>query len=161
LMALPTVVIGLFGYSLISRRGPLGTLELLFTPTAMVMGQIVLAMPIIMALTISAVQGVDPRVRRTATVLGASPFQSALAMVAEARFALMAAIITGFGRVIGEVGASMMLGGNIKGYTRNLPTAIALETSKGEFGFGLALGIILMTVALCVNFLMRFLQSRR
>jgi tungstate transport system permease protein len=160
-MALPTVVIGLFGYAFISRRGPLGPLELLFTPTAMVMGQFVLATPIIMALTISATQSVDPRVRRTAIVLGANAFQSAMTMLSEARFALMAAIIAGFGRVIGEVGASMMLGGNIKGYTRNLPTAIALETSKGEFGFGLALGLILMTVALSVNFLLRVLQSKR
>ena len=161
LMALPTVVIGLFGYAIVSRQGPLGVLQLLFTPMAMMIGQYVLATPIIMALTISATQSVDPRVRRTAIILGASPFQSALTMVAEARFALMAAIITGFGRIIGEVGASMMLGGNIKDYTRTLSTAIALETSKGEFGFGLALGIILMSIALGVNFLMRFLQSKR
>ena len=161
LMALPTVVIGLFGYAMVSRQGPLGMLELLFTPTAMIMGQYILATPIIMALTISATQSVDPRVRRTAIVLGANPLQSAMTMLSEARFALMAAIITGFGRVIGEVGAAMMLGGNIKGYTRSLSTAIALETSKGEFGFGLALGVILMTVALSVNFLMRFLQSKR
>jgi tungstate transport system permease protein len=161
LMALPTVVIGLFGYALISRQGPFGPLELLFTPTAMIIGQFILATPIIMALTASATQGVDPRVRQTALVLGANAVQSALTLFAEARFALMAAVVAGFGRVIGEVGASMMLGGNIKGYTRNLPTAIALETSKGEFGFGLALGIILMTVALSVNFLLRFLQSKR
>lgn len=161
LMALPTVVIGLLGYALISRRGPLGGLELLFTPTAMIMGQYILATPIIMALTISATQSVDPRIRHTAIVLGANAFQSAMAMLLEARFALMAAIIAGFGRVIGEVGAAMMLGGNIKGYTRNLSTAIALETSKGEFGFGLALGLILMTVALTVNFLLRFLQRKR
>ena len=160
LMALPTVVIGLLGYALVSRQGPLGPLELLFTPTAMMMGQYILATPIIMALTISATQSVDPRIKRTTIVLGANAFQSAIAMVLEARFALMAAIITGFGRVIGEVGASMMLGGNIKGYTRNLSTAIALETSKGEFGFGLALGIILMTVALGINTLLRFLQHK-
>ena len=160
LMALPTVVIGLLGYALVSRQGPLGPLELLFTPTAMMMGQYILATPIIMALTISATQSVDPRIKRTTIVLGANAFQSAIAMVLEARFALMAAIITGFGRVIGEVGASMMLGGNIKGYTRNLSTAIALETSKGEFGFGLALGIILMTVALSINTLLRFLQHK-
>ncbi len=159
-MALPTVVIGLFGYAMLSRQGPAGPLELLFTPTAMVMGQCVLATPIIIALTASATQGVDPRVRRTALVLGASSFQSAMTLLAEARCSLMAAIVAGFGRVIGEVGASMMLGGNIKGFTRNLPTAIALETSKGEFGFGLALGMILMTVALSVNFLLRFLQRK-
>ena len=160
LMALPTVVIGLFGYGLLSRRGPLGPLDLLFTPTAMIMGQYILATPIIIALTISATQSVDPRIRRTAIVLGAGPFRSAMTMLAEARFALIAAIVTGFGRIIGEVGAAMMLGGNIKGYTRNLSTAIALETSKGEFGFGLALGIILMSVALGVNFLLRFLQQK-
>jgi tungstate transport system permease protein len=161
LMALPTVVIGLFGYALISRQGPFGPLGLLFTPTAMIMGQFILATPIVIALTLSATQSVDPRVRRTAIVLGANPFQAAGTILLEARFALMSAITAGFGRVIGEVGASMMLGGNIKGYTRNLPTAIALETSKGEFAFGLALGIILMTVALGVNFLLRFLQSKR
>ena len=125
LMALPTVVIGLFGYGLLSRRGPLGPLDLLFTPTAMIMGQYILATPIIIALTISATQSVDPRIRRTAIVLGAGPFRSAMTMLAEARFALIAAIVTGFGRIIGEVGAAMMLGGNIKGYTRSLSTAIA------------------------------------
>jgi tungstate transport system permease protein len=161
LMALPTVVIGLFGYALMSRQGPLGPLALLFTPIAMIIGQFVLAVPIVITLTVSATQSVDPRVRRTAVVLGASAFQSAITMLIEARFAVMTAIISGFGRVIGEVGVSMMLGGNIKDYTRNLPTAIALETSKGEFGFGLALGIILMSVALGVNFLLRFLQSKR
>lgn len=161
LMALPTVVVGLFGYALISRQGPLGPLQLLFTPTAMVMGQFVLATPIIMNLTISATQSIDPRVRRTAIVLGASGLQAAITVFVEARFAMIAAIVAGFGRVIGEVGAAMMLGGNIKDYTRNLPTAIALETSKGEFGFGLALGIILMSVALGVNSLLRFLQRKR
>ena len=161
LMALPTVVVGLFGYAFISRRGPLGPLELLFTPTAMMLGQWVLATPIIMNLTISATQSLDPRVRRTAIVLGANPWQSAITVLSEARFAVIAAIVAGFGRVIGEVGASMMLGGNIKGYTRNLPTAIALETSKGEFGFGLALGIILMSVALGVNALLHVLQNKR
>ncbi len=160
LMALPTVVIGLFGYSMLSRQGPFGHYGLLFTPAAMIIGQYILATPIMTALTISATQSIDPRVRHTAIVLGANQFQTALTMFAEARFALMAAVITGFGRIIGEVGASMMLGGNIKGYTRNLPTAIALETSKGEFGFGLALGIILMTVALSVNFLLRVLQQK-
>ncbi len=160
LMALPTVVIGLFGYAMLSRQGPMGPLQLLFTPIAMIMGQFVLAMPTILALTISATQGVDPRVRRTAIVLGASSLRSAITVFAETRFALIAAIIAGFGRIIGEVGASMMLGGNINGQTRNLPTAIALETSKGNFELGIALGVILMIVALGVNFLLRFLQSK-
>ncbi|MCP4404114.1 MAG: ABC transporter permease subunit [bacterium] len=160
LMALPTVVIGLLGYAFISRKGLLGNLQLLFTPMAMILGQFVLATPIVMALTISAIQALDPRVRRTAIVLGANGVQVSIAMILEARFALMAAIVAGFGRVIGEVGAAMMLGGNIKGYTRTLSTAIALETSKGEFGFGLALGIVLMSVALGVNFFLRFLQQK-
>lgn len=161
LMALPTVVVGLLGYAMISRRGPFGPWELLFTPTAIILGQFVLATPIIISLTASATQAVDSRVKTTAAVLGANAVQSALTLFGEARFALIAAVVAGFGRVIGEVGASMMLGGNIKGFTRTLPTAIALETSKGEFGFGLALGIILMTVALSVNFFLRFLQSKR
>ena len=161
LMALPTVVIGLLGYAFISRQGPLGNLQLLFTPSAMILGQFFLATPIVIALTLSAIQAVDPRVRRTAIVLGANGMQASVAMIQEARFALMAAVVAGFGRVIGEVGAAMMLGGNIKGYTRTLSTAIALETSKGEFGFGLALGIVLMGVALGVNFFLRFLQQKR
>ncbi|GAK50508.1 ABC-type transport system, permease subunit [Candidatus Moduliflexus flocculans] len=159
-MAIPTVVIGLLGYALISRQGLLGDWNLLFTPQAMMLGQYILATPMIMALTVSATQGVDPRVRKTAIVLGANSFQSAMTILSEARFALMAAIISGFGRIIGEVGASMMLGGNIKGYTRNLATAIALETSKGEFGFGLALGLILLAIALFINMLLRFLQQK-
>ncbi len=161
LVALPTVVIGLCGYTLMSRRGLLGPLGLLYTPIAMVLGQCVLAIPTILALTVSATQSVDPRVRRTALTLGASSARSALTVFAEARFALSAAVITGFGRIIGEVGASMMLGGNIKGSTRNIPTAIALETSKGEFELGIALGLILMFVALGVNFFLRLLQSKR
>ena len=161
LMGLPTVVVGLVVYSFISNNGPLGTLGLLFTPYAMMIGQFILATPIIVALTVSAVQSVDPRVRQTALVLGAGPLQSGLTIILEARFPVIAAIVAGFGRVIGEVGASMMLGGNIRAYTRNIPTAIALETSKGEFSLGLALGIILLAVALFINFLLRFLQSKR
>jgi len=159
-MAIPTVVIGLLGYALISRQGVFGGWNLLFTPQAMMFGQYILATPTIMALTISATQSVDPRVRKTAIVLGANSFQAAMTILSEARFALMAAIISGFGRIVGEVGASMMLGGNIKGYTRNLATAIALETSKGEFGFGLALGLILLAIALFINMLLRFLQQK-
>ncbi len=160
LMAFPTVVVGLMVYSMISNKGPFGTFELLFTPAAMIIGQFILATPIITALTISASQGVDPRIRKTAVALGANGFQSAVAVALESRFAVIAAIAAGFGRVIGEVGASMMLGGNIKGVTRNIPTAIALETSKGEFSIGLALGFILLTVALFINFFIRFLQTK-
>lgn len=161
LLALPTVVIGLLVYSFISRQGPLGPLGLLFTPKAMVIGQFILATPIIVALTISATQAVDIRVRLTAMTLGAGPLRTALTVLSEARFALMAAVIAGFGRVIAEVGCALMIGGNIKGYTRIMTTSIALETSKGEFGFGLALGFILLTVAFSVNILFHYAQSKR
>jgi tungstate transport system permease protein len=160
LMALPTVVVGLLVFSLISRQGPLGILGLLFTPTAMIIGQFILSTPIITALSISAIQGIDPRIRTTLITLGARSHQVLLALMLEARFAIMAAVIAGFGRIIGEVGSAMMLGGNIKGYTRSITTAIALETSKGEFSLGLALGIILLTVALSVNIMLRYLQQR-
>ena len=161
LLALPTVVVGLLVYSFISHQGPLGPLGLLFTPNARVIGQFILATPIIVALTISATQGVDTRVRLTAMTLGAGPFQTALTVLSEARFALMAAVIAGFGRVIAEVGCALMIGGNIRGYTRIMTTAIALETSKGEFGFGLALGFILLTVAFSINILFHYAQSKR
>jgi len=160
LMALPTVVVGLFVFSFVSRQGPLGVLRLLFTPTAMIIGQFILATPIITALSISAIQGIDPRIRITLITLGARSYQVVFALMLEARFAIMAAVIAGFGRIIGEVGSAMMLGGNIRGYTRSITTAIALETSKGEFSLGLSLGIILLTVALSVNIMLRFLQQR-
>ncbi len=160
LMALPTVVVGLLVYSLISRQGPLGPLELLFTPKAMVIGQFILATPIIVALTISATQAIDPRVKITAMTLGAGPLRTAVTVLSEAKFALMAAGVAGFGRVIGEVGCALMVGGNIRGYTRTITTAISLETAKGEFAFGLALGFILLTVAFVVNILLHRLQSR-
>jgi tungstate transport system permease protein len=159
LMAFPTVVVGLLVYSFISRQGPLGPLGLLFTPQAMVIGQFILATPIIVALTISATQGIDPRVKLTAMTLGAGPLRTATTILSEARFALTAAVIAGFGRVIGEVGCAMMVGGNIRGYTRTMTTAIALETAKGEFGFGLSLGFILLVVAFSVNILLHWLQS--
>lgn len=160
LMALPTVVVGLLVYSLISRQGPLGPLELLFTPKAMVIGQFILATPIIVALTISATQAIDPRVKITAMTLGAGPLRTAVTVLSEAKFALLAAVVAGFGRVIGEVGCALMVGGNIRGYTRTMTTAISLETAKGEFAFGLALGFILLTVAFVVNILLHWLQSR-
>lgn len=160
-MAFPTVVVGLLVYSFISRQGPLGPLGLLFTPTAMVIGQFILAAPIIIAFTVSATQGIDPRVKLTAMTLGAGLLRRAITILSEARFALMAAVTAGFGRVIAEVGCALMIGGNIKGYTRTMTTAISLETSKGEFAFGLALGFILLAVAFFVNILLHWLQSRR
>ncbi len=160
LMALPTVVVGLLGYSFLSRKGPLGFLDLLFTPSGIILGDIVLALPLIVGLTVAAVNSVDPRARPTALSLGASGSQVSSTILIEARFGLMAALFNGFGRIIAEVGSAIMLGGNIKGYTRTLTTAIALETSKGEFAFGMALGIVLLTVALAVNLTFRKLQSR-
>lgn len=160
LMALPTVVVGLFCYSFLSRKGPLGFLDLLFTPSGIIIGDVILAFPLIVGLTIAAVNAVDPRARMTAISLGASPRQASITILAEARFGLMAALFNGFGRVVAEVGSAMMLGGNIRGYTRTITTAIALETSKGEFAFGMALGIILLVVALSVNLSFRLLQAR-
>ncbi len=161
LLALPTVVVGLIIYSLISRRGPMGVFGILYTPSAMIIGQFILAIPIIIALTHSAVQGIDRKVRDTALTLGATETQSAWAVIKEARYAVLAAVITGFGRVIAEVGAAMMLGGNIKGSTRVMTTAIALETTKGEFGFAIALGIILLLIAFSINILLHYFQSKK
>ncbi len=161
LMALPTVVVGLFVYSLISRKGPLGILGLLYTQKAIILGEFILATPLIVALSISAIQGIDPRVKSTAITLGAGPFKVAMAILGEGRFAVLAAVIAGFGRVIAELGSALMLGGNIRGYTRTMATAIGLETSKGEFGFALALGFILITVAFSVNILLQGIQRTR
>jgi tungstate transport system permease protein len=160
LMALPTVVVGLTVYSFISRRGPLGVLNLLYTPNAMVIGQFILATPIVAALTVSAVHEVDKKVEETALTLGASGRQAALMVFLESRFGLLAAIIAAFGRIVGEVGAAMMLGGNIRYVTRTISTAIALQTSMGEFAVGIALGIILLSVAFLVNILFHYFQQR-
>lgn len=160
LMALPTVVIGLLLFGLFSRQGPLGPFGLLFTPWAMIAGQVVLATPIVANLVLATVTGADNRIINTALTLGASQFQAALQLLREIRFGVMASIIAGFGRVVAEVGVAMMLGGNIRNSTRTMTTAIALETSKGEFSFGLALGIVLMTVALLVNLGLNILQQR-
>jgi tungstate transport system permease protein len=161
LMALPTVVIGLLVYSFISRRGPLGAIGLLYTPGAMVIGQTILAFPIIAAFSLSATFGVDKRVEKTALTLGANDLQTALFILAEGRFAFLSAIIAGFGRVFAEVGVSMMLGGNIRGFTRNITTAIAFETGKGEFALGIALGIILLSVAFSINILFHHFQHKQ
>ena len=160
LMAVPTVVVGLLVYGFLSRQGPLGALGLLFTPTAIVIGGTLLAAPIVANYTLASVRGADPRILPTALTLGAGPFRAAATLVGEIRFGVFAAVIAGFGRVVGEIGVAMMLGGNIRGYTRTMTTAIALETSKGEFAFGMALGIVLMTVALIVNLFFSLLQRR-
>jgi len=160
LMALPTVVIGLVVYGLVSRQGPLGEFGLLFTPAAMVIGQVILATPIVAHYTVAAIAGADPRIIPTLQTLGAGPLQSARRLLGELRFALMAGVVAGFGRVIAEVGVAMMLGGNIRGTTRTMTTAIALETSKGEFAFALALGLVLLCVALLVNAVIHAAQQR-
>jgi tungstate transport system permease protein len=151
LMALPTVVIGLLVYSFITRKAPLGYLGLLFTPKAIVIGQFILACPIIVAMLYSITQGKEKKVLKTAYGLGASQFDALKVFLWEIKVPLLAAVMAGFGRVIGEVGVAMMLGGNIYRVTRTMTTAIALETSKGEFALGLALGLVLLLVALAVN----------
>jgi len=158
--SIPTVAIGLFVFVLFSRAGPLGGLNLLFTPTVMVLGQMILITPILLGLTISAVSGVDKAVLDTARSLGASGFQTAIVVLREARFAVIAAVIMGFGRAISEGGIALMVGGNIKGFTRVITTAIALETSKGDLELAIALGIILIFIALIINIFLNRLQQR-
>lgn len=160
LMALPTVVVGLLLYGILNRQGMLGELGLLYTPVAMIIGQCVLITPIIWNLTITAINSADPRLARTCSSLGASFIQRGMIFVSEVRFAIIAAIVIGFGRAIGEVGVAMMLGGNIDGYTRTMTTAIALETSKGEFEFALALGIMLLLVAFILNAVLQRFQKK-
>ena len=158
--SIPTVVVGLFVFVFFSRAGPLGGLGLLFTPTVMVLGQMILITPILLGLTISAASGVDRAIPDTARSLGASGFQTAVVVLREARFAVVAAVIMGFGRAISEVGIALMVGGNIRGFTRVITTAISLETSKGDLELSIALGIILIIIALIVNIAMNRLQQR-
>ncbi len=160
LLALPTVVIGLVVYSFISRRGILGPLDLLYTQSAIVVGQIILIVPVIMTLTIAAISRIDRRYSMTALTLGASRNQMALVILKEARYGIFAAVIAAFGRVIAEVGISMMLGGNAKGFTRTMTTAMALEYDKGEFVLAVALGITLMSFAFLINMVFHLLQGR-
>lgn len=158
LMAMPTVVIGLLLYGLFSRLGPLGHWGLLYTPTAIIIAEAILIFPIMMNLSITAVNSADPRLKPTLISLGAGQLSLAWNVIISTRFAILAAVITGFGRAIGEVGAAMMLGGNIEGFTRTMTTAIALETSKGEFELGLALGLLLLIIAFILNFILSWLH---
>jgi len=160
LLSFPTVVVGLILYILLTRQGPLGSWHLLFTQGAMIMGQAVIAFPVLTAFALAAVQGADPRAHETAVSLGASPLRATLTTLLEVRFAVVAGIFNGFGRVISEVGCAMMVGGNIAGVTRNIPTAIALETSKGDFAQGIALGVVLMLFALGISIALGLLQGR-
>ena len=160
LLALPTVFIGLMVYTMLSRSGPFGELGLLFSLKAIAIGQIILGLPVIIALTASQVESLDRRLSTTLIGLGASSRQVLWATVQEARFGLMAAAVTAYGRIITEVGISMMVGGNIKYHTRTITTAIALETGKGEFVNGIALGLVLLAIALLVNLALAGLKKR-
>ena len=160
LFSVPTVVIGLFLLVLLSRAGPLGQLGMLFTPTAMVISQMILIIPLLLGLTISALSGVSKEIVDTATSLGASGFQTVWLVLREARYAVLAAVIMGFGRAISEVGCALMVGGNIKGATRIITTAISLEAGKGELELAIALGIILLLLALIINVALNRLQQR-
>ena len=159
-LALPTVVVGLLIYLMLSRRGALGDLGLLFTWQAIALAEVVLAFPIAASLSAAAVQSVDPRIRRTALTLGAGPLRTGWAVAREARLALAAAVAVAFGRVLSEVGAALIVGGNIRHETRTLTTAITLATSQGDFSLAIALGLILLALALTVNTLLLMLQGR-
>jgi len=158
--SMPTVVVGLFVFLLFSRAGPFGGLNLMFTPTVMVIGQVVLVAPLTLGLTISGLNGVDMAIPDTARSLGASNWQAVGVIIREARFAVMAAVIMGFGRAISEVGLALMVGGNIRGFTRVITTAISLETSKGDVELSIALGIILILIALVINIILNRIQQR-
>ena len=158
--SVPTVAVGLIVFLVFSRSGPLGFLELLFTPQVMVIGQVILISPIILGLVIAALSGVDKAAYETAVAIGASQFQATTTVIREARYAIYSALIMGFGRAISEVGLALMVGGNIRGYTRVMTTAISLETSKGDIVLSIALGIILISLALIINFALSRLQQR-
>ena len=160
LLALPTVVVGLFVYSFLSRRGVFGTFDLLYTQKAIIIGQVILIVPIVATFTISAISRIDDSYRKTALTLGANIVQTAWVIVREARFGIVAAIILAFGRVIAEVGISMMLGGNAKGFTRTMTTAMALEYDKGEFVLSIALGLVLLIISFGVNVCLNYIQGR-
>ncbi|MEH6825271.1 MAG: ABC transporter permease [Motiliproteus sp.] len=161
LLGVPTVVIGLTLYLLLSRSGPLGDLRLLFTEPAMIIGQMLIAFPLLVAMGLAAFASADRRAWETTRTLGASPLRAMLTLMVEVRFGLAAAGAAAYGRIISEVGCSMMVGGNILNYTRTIPTAIALETSKGEFTQGIALGIVLLLLALALNFSVSLMQRKR
>jgi tungstate transport system permease protein len=159
-LALPTVVVALVIYLLLSRRGPLGDLGLLFTWQAIAIAETVLAFPIAASLSAAAVQAVDPRVLRTAMTLGAGPLRAAWTVAREMRLALAATVAVAFGRVMSEVGAALIVGGNIRHETRTLTTAITLATAQGDFALAIALGLILLALALTVNVCLQLLRGR-
>ncbi len=158
-MGLPPVVVGLFVYLLLSNRGPLGSLGWLFTPRAMVFAQTIIALPLMIGLTLTALRSLDPALKLQARALGATPAQLARTLLLEARLGVLAAVIAAFGGIISEVGAVMLVGGNIEGQTRVLTTAIVLETRRGNFALALALGIILLALAFAANYLFHRLSD--
>jgi tungstate transport system permease protein len=158
--SLPTVLVGLLVFLFFSSAGPLGLFRLMFTPEIMVIGQVILVLPLMLGLVISALAGVDPGITETATALGASRIQTGVLLIREARYGVMTSIILGFGRAISEVGLAIMVGGNIAGQTRVLTTAISLETGRGDIELSIALGIILLLIALVINLLLNRIQQR-
>jgi tungstate transport system permease protein len=160
LLALPTVVIGLFVYVFISRRGIFGPLDMLYSQKAIVVGQVILIVPVVAVFTFAAVGRIDERYRKTALTLGANRLQASWVVFREARFGIGAAVIAAFGRVISEVGISMMLGGNIKGFTRTMTTAMALEYDKGSFTLAIALGLVLLGLSFGLNLLFQAFQGK-
>jgi tungstate transport system permease protein len=160
LLALPTVVIGLFVYVFISRRGIFGPLDLLYSQKAIVIGQVILVVPVVASFTIAAISRIDERYRKTALTLGANRIQASWVVFREARFGIAAAVIAAFGRVISEVGIGMMLGGNIKGFTRTMTTAMALEYDKGSFTLAIALGLVLLGLSFGMNLLFHAFQGK-
>lgn len=160
LMGLPPVVVGLFVYLLLSRRGPLGFMGLLYSPPAMILAQTILSFPIVASLCHSAIVNVDPIIRQAATTLGATPGQVTMTIIREARYGIMSAVIAAFGRVMAEVGAILIVGGNIAGYTRVMTTTIALETDKGNFELAVALGIILLSISFVINVMLHIIQKK-
>ncbi|MDP2279281.1 MAG: ABC transporter permease [Nitrospirota bacterium] len=160
LMGLPPVVVGLFVYIMLSRSGPIGFMGLLYTPSAMIIAQTILAFPIVVSLCHSAIVSVNPITKQASMTLGATPLQISVTIIKEARYGIMSGIIAAFGRVMAEVGAILIVGGNIAGYTRVMTTTIALETDKGNFELAIALGIILLTISLAINSALHFVQRK-
>jgi tungstate transport system permease protein len=160
LYSMPTVFVGLLVFIILSRTGPLGGLGILFTPTAIVIGEVILIAPIMIGLTVSALSGVPSEVRDTAISLGATRLQTMSVVLREARHGVATGVLMGFGRAVSEVGVALMVGGNIRGFTRTLTTAMSLETSMGNIEFSMALGLILMSLAFTVSLVAYRLQQR-
>ncbi len=159
-MASPTVIVGLLVYGILSRRGPLGSLDLLYSPTAIIIGEVVLALPLVIALGATSVAGLDPRFRETVKLLRIGRVRAAFLAVRDARDGFLSALLVAFARCVGELGVALLVGGNLRGSTRTLTTSIALETSRGEFERAVTLGVVLLVLALGVNALVAIVFRR-